>query len=254
MIESAPQQPLSRGRLLLLALLVVAMFAGLVALGLWQVQRLGWKLALIERVERGLAAAPVAAPGPAAWPAIDSEDSYRRVSLQGVFDHSREACTQAVTELGPGCWVITPLQTTAGWWLLVNRGFVDETRRKPETRPAAQSEGVVRIEGLLRISEPQGGFLRRNDPAGDRWYSRDVVAIAAARQLPAEQVAPYFVDASASASVEGGPVGGLTVVRFHNSHLVYALTWFGLAGMLVAGAGLVVRRERRLRALVARRA
>lgn len=252
MIESAPQQPLSRGRLLLLALLVVAMFAGLVALGLWQVQRLGWKLALIERVERGLSAAPVAAPGPAAWPAIDSEDSYRRVSVQGVFDHSREACTQAVTELGPGCWVITPLQTTEGWWLLVNRGYVDETRRKPATRPAGQSEGVVRIEGLLRISEPRGGFLRRNDPAGDRWYSRDVVAIAAARRLPAGQVAPYFVDAGAS--VEGGPVGGLTVVRFHNSHLVYALTWFGLAGMLVAGAGLVVRRERRLRALVARRA
>ena len=252
MTASTPEQPLSRGRLLLLALLMVAVFAGLVALGVWQVQRLSWKLALIERVERGLIAAPVAAPGPAGWAGIDTEDSYRRVSVQGVFDHSREACTQAVTELGPGCWVLTPLQTTDGWWLLVNRGFVDEAHRKPGTRIAGQIDGAVRIEGLLRISEPRGGFLRRNDPAGDRWYSRDVAAIAAARRLSAEQVAPYFVDASVS--VEGGPVGGLTVVRFHNSHLIYALTWFGLAGMLVAGAGLVVRRERRLRALVARRA
>lgn len=229
------------------SLLALGLFLGLVSLGSWQVQRLRWKLALIERVEQGLAAAPVAAPDPGDWARIATEDSYRRVVVRGVFDHSREACTQAVTELGPGCWVMTPLRTEAGWWLLINRGFVDSAHRNPTTRAIGQVAGAVQLEGLLRLSEPRGGFLRDNAPAADRWYSRDVAALAAARQLPANEVAPYFIDASAS--VEGGPVGGLTVVRFHNHHLVYALTWFGLAGMVVAGVVLVVRRERRLQAL-----
>lgn len=246
MNDAPPAKPLSTGARVLLALLATAAFAGLVLLGLWQVQRLGWKLALIERVERGLAAAPAAAPGPGEWARIGVEDSYRRIVVRGMFDHGREACTQAVTELGPGCWVMTPLHTEAGWWLLINRGFVDDAHRDPATRAAGQIAGSVQVEGLLRLSEPRGGFLRRNDPAADRWYSRDVAALAAARQLPAAEVAPYFIDAGAT--VEGGPVGGLTVVRFHNNHLVYALTWFGLAGMVAAGAVLVVRRERRLRA------
>jgi surfeit locus 1 family protein len=53
----------------------------------------------------------------------------------------------------------------------------------------------IALTGLLRIGEPGGGFLRRNDPANDRWYSRDVQALAAARGL--RDAAPFFVDAKA---------------------------------------------------------
>ena len=42
----------------------------------------------------------------------------------------------------------------------------------------------------------------------------------------------------------GYPVGGLTVIAFRNAHLVYSLTWFGLAGLALAGAVLVLRRGR----------
>ena len=80
------------------------------------------------------------------------------------------------------------------------------------------------------MTEPGGGFLRANDPAANRWYSRDVAAIAAARGLG--RTAPYFVDADAAPNPGGLPVGGLTVVKFPDNHLVYALTWFAL--MLLA--------------------
>jgi surfeit locus 1 family protein len=80
----------------------------------------------------------------------------------------------------------------------------------------------------LRITEPKGGFLRSNDPAADRWHSRDVPAIAARRGLT--RTAPYFVDADATGT--GWPRGGLTVIRFPNNHLAYALTWFGLAALV----------------------
>ena len=230
-------------RLALLAVLA-AVLVGLVLLGNWQLARREWKLALIERVTQHLAAAPVPAPGASEWKAIGRDDAYRRLHAEGVFRHDLETCTQAVTERGPGCWVLTPLHTADGHWLLVNRGFVDDAHRDPSTRTEGQVAGPVTISGLLRLSEPGGGFLRANVPAGNRWYSRDVSAIATARGLPVDQVAPYFLDADAASSVPGGPVGGLTVIKFANSHLVYALTWYGLALMVLAGIGLLLRSER----------
>jgi len=229
-------------RFALLAVLAAAV-VGLVLLGNWQLARREWKLALIERVTRHLAAAPVAAPGAAQWSAIGREDAYRRLSVEGVFHHELETCTKAVTERGAGYWVLTPLQAADGYWLLVNRGFVDDAHRDPATRAAGQVDGAVTITGLLRLSEPGGGFLRANDPAGNRWYSRDVAAIAMARGLAVDQVAPFFLDADAESSVHGGPVGGLTVIKFANSHLAYALTWYGLALMVLAGIGLLLRPE-----------
>lgn len=225
----------------LLALLAV-LFAALVALGTWQVQRRAWKLDLIERVEQRLASDPVAAPGRRDWSQIGRPDEYRRLIVTGTFRHDLETCTQAVTVRGPGCWVLTPLQTAEGWWLLVNRGFVDPQQRDASMRAAGQVAGLVTVSGLLRLSEPGGGFLRANDPAQERWTSRDVAAIAKHRALPATDVAPYFLDAAET--VPGGPVGGLTVVRFRNSHLVYALTWYGLAALAAFGGVLVLRAGR----------
>lgn len=231
----------TKGRGVALLAVLAAALLGLVLLGNWQLARREWKLALIERVERHLAAAPVAAPGPEEWTAIGRDDAYRRLRAEGVFRHDLETCTQAVTERGAGCWVMTPLRTADGHWLLVNRGFVDDAHRDPATRAAGQVTGPVVITGLLRLGEPGGGFLRRNDPAGNRWYSRDVAAIVVARGLPTGRVAPYFLDADTGSTIAGGPVGGLTVVRFANSHLVYALTWYGLALMVLAAIGLVLR-------------
>ncbi|MFC5321929.1 SURF1 family protein [Bradyrhizobium oligotrophicum] len=212
-----------------------ACVAVLLALGIWQVERRAWKLDLIDRVERRVHAEAVPAPGPAAWPTTNrSDDEYRRVTLSGRLLNDRETLVQALTIEGPGYWVLTPLQT-AGGVVLVNRGFVPTDRRDPASRRAGNPEGPVSVTGLLRLSEPGGGFLRHNDPAADRWYSRDVAAIAAARSL--SNVAPFFVDADATPHPGGLPIGGLTVIAFPNNHLVYALTWFTLALML-AGAGL----------------
>jgi len=84
------------------------------------------------------------------------------------------------------------------------------------------------------MSEPGGAYLRANDPASDRWFSRDVTAIAAAHGL--DKVAPYFIDTERTPGESGLPVAGLTVIAFSNNHLVYALTWGTLALMAAAGA------------------
>lgn len=229
----------SRSRSLLIGfmLLLVAVFA---ALGTWQVQRLFWKLDLIARVEARIQRAPVAPPPVAEWADINAgEDEYRRVTVTGTFDHDRSVLVQAVTERGPGFWVMTPLVRDDRSTILINRGFVPADRRDAAARAAGAMPGPVRITGLLRMTEPGGAFLRENDPAAGRWYSRDVGAIAAAQGLA--NVAPYFIDADATPNPGGLPIGGLTVVRFRNSHLVYALTWYALALASAVGAYLVHR-------------
>ncbi|SCB43690.1 surfeit locus 1 family protein [Bradyrhizobium shewense] len=231
-----------------LTVLSLTAFVLLIALGVWQIERRAWKLALIDRVEQRVHAPAQPIPSPASWPAVSAaNDEYRHVSFTGRFLHDRETLVQAVTEEGPGYWVLTPLQRNDGTQVLVNRGFVPSERRDASTRRDGNPDGQVEITGLLRITEPKGGFLRNNVPQHNRWYSRDVAAIATARGL--HDVAPFFVDADAGSQSGSGPIGGLTVVSFPNNHLIYALTWFALAFMLagklfVTFGGGLFRRKR----------
>lgn len=223
--------------------------AALIALGTWQMHRRTWKLALIARVEHRVHAPPVAPPGPRDWPQVSAErDEYLRVRVAGAWLRDRETRVHAATALGPGYWVMTPLAAADGSIVLVNRGFVPA--EAPSVAPPGAKEGSVTVTGLLRLTERGGSFLRRNDPAAGRWYSRDVAAIAAARGLAG--VAPYFIDAEApnalAASGSGSdrskePVAGMTVLAFPNNHLVYAITWYALALMAALAAWRAARSE-----------
>ncbi|WP_167737389.1 SURF1 family protein [Sphingomonas parva] len=220
--------------------LLILCFAGLLlftSLGIWQVERRAWKLDLIARVDARIHAAPVPPPAAAAWPRLDPRDyEYRRVRVRGRFLANSETLVDALTERGAGSWVLTPLQTGDGV-ILVNRGFVPDAYEAPGRRPA-QPRGALMVTGLMRASEPGGRFLRPNEPRQERWFSRDVAAIAAARGI--SNAAPFFIDADAAPHA-GLPIGGLTVVRFRNAHLLYALTWFGLAGLSLAGLVLLLK-------------
>ncbi|WP_255616971.1 SURF1 family protein [Aurantimonas sp. VKM B-3413] len=234
--------------LLLLGLAGAILFAGFVGLGIWQIERRAWKLDLIAKVDARVHAAPVPAPGPAEWPEISAKaDQYRHVSVDGHFLDDHETLVKAVTDLGSGYWLLVPFMTDRGFTVLVNRGFVPSDWRDAASRaPRGAADGATSVAGLLRVSEPGGAFLRENAPAGERWYSRDVAAIAQARGL-AGPVAPYFIDAEANGPRTAYPVGGLTVIAFRNEHLVYALTWFGLALLVVVAAFVVVWDQRRRR-------
>lgn len=215
-----PRSPLARA--IVLAALGLA-FIGFCALGAWQVKRLAWKLDLIERVESRVHAEAVAVPPPADWANVSvARDEYKHVRLAGRFLEGRDTRVDALTERGAGDWILSPLRTNDGNVVLVNRGFV------PKGMEAAKAPaGDVAVTGLLRIAEPEGRILRPNVPAEDRWFSRDVRAIAVKRGLA--NVAPYFIDADYDASAPQWPRGGMTMVKFRNSHLSYALTWFALA-------------------------
>ncbi|MES2113786.1 MAG: SURF1 family cytochrome oxidase biogenesis protein [Pseudomonadota bacterium] len=236
------------------------MCAGFLALGCWQLWRLQWKLALIERVEQRVHATPVVAPGPSQWPHLSATaDEYLRITAAGTWLPTFSTRVQASTDLGTGFWLLTPLCRPDGTVLLINRGFVparpaDYAPAAPARAPAnacqphsAGGQGEATVTGLLRLSEPRGSVVRYNDAASSRWYSRDVDAIAAAHRL--RRAAPYFIDAEADPADTAGapdgdhPVAGLTVISFRNNHLVYALTWFALA-LMAGGACLLLTRDK----------
>lgn len=233
-----------------LAVFAALAFFGFLALGTWQVERRAWKLDLIARVDQRVHAPAGTAPGRNEWPTVNAaNDEYRHIRIAGTFLHDKETLVQASTRLGAGFWVLTPLKAADGTVVLVNRGFVPPEARERSARTASEPQGETTVAGLLRLTEPKGGFLRKNDPAADRWFSRDVQAIAAARGLA--DVAPYFVDAEATPAAATAqptdtpawPAAGLTVIAFPNSHLVYALTWYGLALMVLIAAWFVRRSE-----------
>ena len=235
----------------LLALFGTALFVGFLALGTWQVHRRAWKHELIARVDARVHAEPVDAPDRGQWPRVDAaNDEYRRVKLSGTFLEDKSVRVRASTELGLGSWLLTPMRRANGEVVIVNRGFVSSTWCAGKADCLLGPSGETTVTGLLRISEPKGAFLQDNQPAADRWFSRDVAAIAKAKGL--SDAAPYFIDVDAASSPAGGdggdgPVGGLTVIAFPDNHLQYAITWYALAGLTLVGAWIVWSDERRKR-------
>lgn len=253
MVETTRARERSRPTFMkaVLALAGIALFFAFISLGTWQVQRRAWKLDLIERVNERVHSQPIPVPAAPQWPQVKPEThEYLAVQAQGQWMEGRSVLTQAVSDLGAGFWLLTPLQQADGTQLLVNRGYIPTEQRKAVAERIAaapkDAEGdVITVMGLLRFSEPKGGFLRENAPAEDRWHSRDVPAIAQAKGL--DHVAPFFVDTGVpgQAAVDTWPRPGLTVIQFTNTHAVYALTWYGMALLVLLAAWLVVRHEKR---------
>jgi surfeit locus 1 family protein len=202
----------------------------LCALGTWQLERLQWKLALIETVNRNRAAPPLTLDEVSALDAAAAQ--YRRVTLTGRFDHTKEAYAFTTSAGGEAVYhVLTPLTLADGRVLLIDRGAVPERNRDPATRTEGNPQGVVSVTGVWRTPDAPGAFTPAPDAARRIWYARDIAGIAAAGKLLL--AAPVVIDADATPNPGGWPRGGQTVVEFRNQHLSYAVTWFGLAACLL---------------------
>lgn len=214
-----------------LSLASAGVFAVLLALGTWQLQRLAWKEALIvERTARA-AAAPIALPALIDDPAALE---YRRVAVTGRFRHERELYLGGRTyRRQVGFHVVTPLLLDDGRGLLVDRGWVPADRKASDSRAAGQREGLVTVEGLLRAGGWKGtAWLRPdNQAAANHWIWPDLPAMAAAAGL-AQPVTAVYLAAGPAENPGGLPRGGLTRVTLRNDHLQYAITWYTLAAAL----------------------
>jgi surfeit locus 1 family protein len=222
-------------RLLLPTLLALAAFIVLVALGTWQIERRTWKHALIAELADRLAAPPVPLPKPADWPNLRRDEvEFRRVVFKATFAGNQEAYVYTVGSTlradahGPGYWVFAPVRLADGN-VVVNRGFVPEGKRDPNTR--AQGPASIDLVGVIRWPETPGMFQPPDDVAHDIFFGRDQRAMAAAKGWG--PVAPFYVEQEAPPAPEGFPQVGRLQPNLPDNHLQYALTWYGLAAVLV---------------------
>jgi len=211
----------------------------LVTLGNWQMRRLDWKEGLIAAAESRSVADPVAAPGPGRWPDVDPDRwIFQRVEASGRYGEGEIHVFMALGEPngplgGPGYLIFAPFETDDGWTLLVDRGFVPLDYKQPAMRPGPPP-GETTIEGLVRFGETGAFFTPDPNVEDNEWIVRDLSKMAAALDLDADKVAPYYVSLVASQTPPGGlPQAGETPLTFSNSHLQYAVTWYGLAIVLV---------------------
>ncbi|MFV0358658.1 SURF1 family protein [Tropicimonas sp.] len=204
--------------------------AVLLALGVWQMQRLHWKEAILDEIDSRIAADPVPLPA-----APDSRaDRYLPVRVEGRTGARELHVLVSTRDLGPGFRIVTSLDTDSGRRILLDRGFV-AANRKNETRLPTH----VAINGNLHWPDERDGFTPENDVGGNFWYARDVAEMA--RALGAEPVLVVARDGG------GGVVTPLPVdsAGIPNNHLGYAVQWFGLAAVWAGMTLLLLRRMAR---------
>ena len=215
----------------LLTLFSILALCLLLGLGTWQVQRLQWKLGLIENIEARTTGAPRSIDALLQEEAQDDLE-YWRVEADGVFDHTQEAHLYKVNRRGtPGYFIITVLRREGQPNVLVNRGHVPLDKKDPLARAAGQVTGPQNVTGLVRTLQERNAFTPENQLADNMWYSYDIQAMGA--YLDAGEILPLILDADATPNPGGLPEGGHTQVQLTNDHLGYAITWYGLALALI---------------------
>jgi surfeit locus 1 family protein len=217
------------------------LFAILLGLGTWQVQRLHWKEGILHTIDQRMHAAPITLPEAEARFAATGDVDYMPVTVTGTFVNAGERHFFSTWDGASGFDIYTPLHLDDGRYVLVNRGFVPYDLKEPATRPQSQPAGRVTVTGLARnpLAGKPSSMIPDNDLAKNIFYWKDRDRMAATAGLPAGyQLVPIFIDANNAPNPGGLPIGGVTIISLPNNHLQYAVTWYGLAAAL-AGVLLV---------------
>ncbi len=240
MIESLPKRRGVAG----LAIITAIMVATLASLGVWQLQRRQQKHTLIATLTERLAASPVALPPESQWASLDpARDEFRRMRFVATLSNRPDAMVYGAGSAirsdvsGPGTWALVAAQLPSGARVPVNLGFVantmqDRTQQDRAVQPLMTGAPVEMI-GYLRFPETPGRLTPEPDAAKRLWFARDVPAMATALQWG--PVAPFYIDLESPMPASGVPKPGPLDVHLKDDHLQYAITWFGLALVVLGG-------------------
>ncbi|SMY06573.1 SURF1 family protein [Flavimaricola marinus] len=218
-------------RLIFPILLGLGGVAILISLGVWQVQRLAWKEAVLAQIEARITAPPVAVPSDP----TEAEDEYLPVSVTGDLLDGEIRVLVSVKDEGAGYRVISPVLTDDGRRLLVDRGYIpleDETAERPV--------GPIEVVGNLLWPDEVDNWTPEPDVARGIWFARDLPAMATA--LGTEPILVVAREVADPSAVTPLPIDTSAIP---NDHLNYAITWFLLALVWAAMSGYLVYRTLR---------
>lgn len=202
----------------------------LLGLGTWQVQRLEWKNQLIHDFETRATADPIELP----VGAIAPEMEFSHLSLTGEFDHDRELfLTGRTYEGNAGFHIVTPFQLTDGRIILINRGWVSESYRDPAKRAFTLVEGETTVAAILRFPAKKGYFVPENEPDNGFWFTLVPAQMVKHLALGDDAETDIYAAALRTSDKISLPIGAKTETNLRNSHLGYAITWYGIACALI---------------------
>lgn len=223
---------------IVLTILAVALLGVLLALGVWQVQRMQWKEGLMDGAEAAAGLPPL----PLAEALKVDNPEFRRVILTcrglGAAPYVE---LQSIENSDAGVRLVSACRPEGmEETLLVDRGFVPADISARPTVNADDTMPVV-ITGVLRRAPAPSALTP--PPAQDRFYGRDAEAMARALKVEGP-ISPFTVFATTSTNPDWAALKpSAPPAAFTNNHLGYALTWFGLAAALIAFYVVLLRRR-----------
>ena len=233
---------------LLFHLLIVLLVVLMVYLAFWQLHRLQSRREFNDDV-RSRSSIPVADFATVVGPGVEPDSiEWRTVSLSGTYLPDEQIVVVNRSQSGQaGSNVVTPLETSDGTVVLVNRGFVRYTGGADDAGDApAPPQGDVTVIGRVRVSEERrlGGLT---DPPGELDETQRIDLERLAPQLPAP-LAPVYLDLIETTPAQPVPPVPVPEPELgEGPHLSYMLQWFFFAGCAIVGWVLALRRSARLR-------
>ena len=234
-------------RALFWTLFVIVGASIMVALGFWQLGRLGERRARNAEIQSRLNQPPLNITGETSGAATLE---YRRATVTGAFDFSQEILlrNRSYNEI-TGVHLLTPLRIVGSdKAVLVDRGWIAYTAADRQTRAAyASPNGLVTLTGIIRLSQSRPSPLAPFDPPLgpdlprlDAWYWIDISRIQ--QQVP-YPLLPFFIEQDAGPDPASLPAAGWEVDLGDSSHLSYAIQWFSFAAILVVGSIALAKRN-----------
>lgn len=205
--------------------------AVLVWLGVWQLQRLEWKMAALAEIDDRITAVPVPVPL-----APDPEtDKYLPVQSSGIVLPGEVHVLVSIKDVGAGYRIIAPFELSDGRKILLDRGFVRSTAKE-----SLRGTGALGVTGNLHWPQEVDGYTPEPDLASNIWFARDVSALAAALDtLPILLIARTTSETNPTTAPLPIDSAGIP-----NDHLQYAITWFSLAAIWLVMTGFFLRGSR----------
>ena len=183
-------------------------------LGTWQINRLKWKNNLIHEVSKSIAMEPQVID----LNNIDINSQYLPVTYEGKFLKKEIHVLFSLKPYGPGFKVIRPFKLKSGEIIMVDIGFIKESKKKSLIKTEEN-----KISGNIFFPNETDSFTPEPNLSKNIWFSRDLKKMSSYLNTK-----PIMLILSSKVNDENVVITRLSP-NFVNNHLQYSVTWFSMA-------------------------
>lgn len=218
------------------AVFVLAVAAGCLRLGFWQLDRLEQRRARNAAIRAAGELPPLRLDSAALATSADPESlAWRRAEAAGRYHHAGDMVLRGRSRGGrPGVHLVSPLVMADGRVVMVNRGWVPAPDGSTADVRPLRTTGPVRVSGaLLPLSTDADQGIPIGRGADTTWRRVDLVV---ARGRASGPVVPLLLQQLPADGAEGAPpLPEPLPALSQGNHLSYAVQWFSFATIAVIG-------------------